>query len=734
MAYLALYNGKSSLQDDVLFNVDGAEYAASMVISRANSKNKPGSDPSAEYGVFLNLYNFPVARTHKPSILAAPGFITVAQQGGNPNYNGQVCFKHSHAGDLTRHVQLTVELSDISTTTAEFKNISSILTDFRSTKYSIFLTTTIYENKLPAVGNDSMTNEIANIVITVEISPVRPSGQLIKIGDTISNHAVLVDYPGEAIGKKYEISVGSNVYMDYDQTFQTLYRQLLKPEKISMYKELVGQEEEKSSVTEYSATMAGLPSIYGAANVIESLAPAIVDAASSANKDLSTGTTALLSQYGVLNKYTNSYTFRENKKYFDGFQTPKKLHKDVRFSMPILIHSTVDPNNTLSNMSFGSFIRAYNTTLCRKAELIRVVPGDAYLRYKSTVILQQIRSNPGFTADTGSVVGAVADNIKHVRNIIQTPISENEIIIPTIITNSAIVGGDIANIYLISGQIYLPNYIRSIIENQTSVAIYNLPDYHSQPLTLTNNEFTINNTDNKWVSNGVYIMPKSNWNSDTNNPYMHKSWYLNGFVNCCKVPNQITMDIPQAQVSHISSVFESKGVTNAYYNTVSYTQESVDDVYSLFNKEGFDKDYVLNRYSYQAPSRKQLVSSWNTVIDQMPIINKIGLKIQSFDIYAIDYPSAVARSSFFYSAHGISPTDKSFYLLPLSLDPQYIKKTTGGINFSKYRDLNILGVLNKETVDLILSQPNKSARVDILNHAFNIVVTSNRSQYRRFGS
>ncbi|MCB1712273.1 MAG: hypothetical protein KDH96_07295, partial [Candidatus Riesia sp.] len=407
--------------------------------------------------------------------------------------------------------------------------------------------------------------------------------------------------------------------------------------------------------------------------------------------------------------------------------------------LPIWTHSTVDSENATSNMSFASFIRTYNFTLASKSALFALAPGTAALNYKSSIIFEQVRSHVGFT-EPAAVAGAAEPtvNADHVNLLHQNVISENEVIIPALVSGSTITGGDISKLNITSSQVYLSHTVRPVIEHQSSLSIYHLPDMHVHNLPTSGSTFSINSNDNRWVSKFLMLMPYTEYNRSYSNPDYHQTWHRSGYSEINYVPKRLTFDVPQNQVQHFSSLFDSTPVVSGTDIPMAPTYTNITSVATQMGSAGltgYTESYIQDRYEYQSPIRKQLVSGWSKLFIERPLVTKIGLRVQSFSIYDEEKPYVAARSTFFYDNAGISPRDKQILILKLCISPFDDSTNSGGLNLSKYRDVIIHGTLNTTTVsDLNTATSNTSAAMVSCSYGYNVLITTQRAQFRRFAN
>lgn len=749
MSQLALFNGEGSRQDEVHSDMPGQKHAASVIEHLSDKKRAAGMDPSPIYSQFLVMYHFPILRDYKPSVLAAPGVIPINQQGGNPSFGGTVNFRHTQAGDLTRFSQLNFNFSDVSCSDVAYSGINQLLSDVGTTNnYSIYVVT-LLSNPGPieaAPAADATASQLQNLISTIEMTPCRPSGELIRIGENIRNHVVLSDYPGERAATDINTMVGTNEYIKYNEDYPIVRRHLLPENKRHMHNELVGEQCVQECQSEEATMVEGRPSVFGAANEVEFLSAANKIAAEAPPNLFSANSQTLLNKFSMRANATASTTVYEKKLLANGFQTPKPSHSNVVFSVPIYTHSTVDSDNALSNMTFASFIRVYQVTLAQKLQLFKVVPGGAAVRYKASIIVQQQRSYVGYVVAAGTVVNADASaaDAAHQRLTVDHVLSETEAILPATISGSAISGGDIQSLEITTGQVYLNKEVRHIIEHQSSVTIYHLPDMHKYSLTTSGSSFTVNSNDGRWVSKALYILPYPEWNRDQdNNPYSHRTWHEGSFADVVQVPKSLVFDVPQHQTQHLTSLYDIDPTAHTAAASLpqvpAYLAASVTAIQGQLNAAEYQgaeaNPHLTYRFLYQAPIRKQVISGWSNFINKRIFMTSIGLKIQSFEIYEAKPSHVVSRSSFYYSNQGVSPRDKAFHMLPLSLKPLDETVNSGGLNLSKYRDVIFTGAIDTTVISALNQVSNNTAAMlAICSYCLNVLITTQRTQYRRFSN
>jgi len=751
MSQVALFNGKHSTQEEIFFDPEAAEHYARTLQYTAAQKKRSGQDATEEYAKFLSMFHMPLIRRFKPGILTAPGVITIEQQGGTTNYGAVVTFRHTQAGDFSRHAQLNFGFTDVSCTGVEYRSIGQLLpgsNDTRYTNYHLSLLISITSSvPVAAPGANTVSSTLRHVLAHVLLSPCGPDGRLIKYGDTVRNFVVMPDYPGEVAVSSTTIGTGSNEYSKYDLNYHIMRRELLPEDRRLMYDEVVGQQRITPAISETCSTISGRPSTFGAINSIDFLGTPEANSLQSeyaSNSGFSTYSKTLLDKYKLRSEATATLTTTEHRYFSDGLQTPKPAHRDIRFGLPVWIHSTVDSENAMSNMSFASFIRTYQFTIAPKSALFNMVPGDAAILYKSSIILQHLRSHVGFTETPTTALGGTVTSTTaadHVYLIHQNVLCENEVVIPALITGSTIEGGEISTMNITSSQIYLIHTLRPIIEQQSAIAIYHLPDMHTYHLPTTGNLFSINSNDNRWVSKFLLLLPYSDYNRSLSNPNYHQTWHKSGYAQINYIGDTRTMDIPSHQVQHLTSFMDSVPVAASAdipTPTPTYHASNVTQLLSVMgspdNVSGYTADYIKDRYTYQSPIRKQHTGSWSKHYIERPIVTKVGLRVQSFAIYDVEPLNVVARAAFFYDNEGISPRDKQLLMLKLSLSAFNEGTNTGGLNLSKYRDVMIQGSLNTDTTALMNALTPSSASLALCSYAMNVLITTNRAQFRRFAN
>ena len=739
MSHISLFNGKNSTQEDVLFNSDGAEQYAQNIEYIASKRKAEGEDPSADYAKFLAMYNFPLIRDYKPGILSAPGVITIDQQGGTASYGSTISFRHTQAGDFSRHSQLNIVYDDIASTTVAYSGINQLIPDHNNSSDYHIHSSIVVSNPATLAQSSVVASTFRYIIGTIIISPCRPTGQLIKKGDLMQNFIVVSDYPGEASIDHVTVNVGTNEYMKYDSNYNIFRRHLLNENKRYLYDELVGQQKLHVASSEDSSTIAGMDMVYAGANNHELLKKdSVTSAEGNVTNNLSANTLTMLDTYKMRSKSKAPYTTVEHKYFSNGYQTPKAKHSNIRFSVPIWIHPTVDSENGLSNMTFASFIRVYQFSLSQKSAVFRLVPGNASLLYKSSIVFEQLRSHVGYLGAPDSAVAADNSNIEHVNLLHQHVITETEAIIPATVKESTISGGSVSSLNITSAQVYLYHSVRSVIENQSSLAIYHLPDMHIYNLPTSGSTFSINSNDSRWVSKSLALLPYVDYNRSSINPNCFKTWHKGGYSEVNHIPRQQTFDIPQNQVQHLTSLFDSTPIASGSdVNTTSGLPSylNIDAIAAEMDGSEYPSSFLTDRYAYQTPTRKQVISGWSKLFVDRALVTSVGLRVQSFDIYKAEEPHIVVRASFFYANEGISPRDEQFFILPLALKPLDDTSNTGGLNLSKYRDIIMEGTLNASAIsDLSSVNSNTSASLALCSYGYNVLITTQRSQFRRFAN
>ncbi|MCB1712274.1 MAG: hypothetical protein KDH96_07300, partial [Candidatus Riesia sp.] len=324
MSQIALFNGKNSAQEDVLFDNDSAENYARNLEVLASERKRNGYDPSVEYAKFLSMYHFPLIKKFKPGLLAAPGVITIEQQGGTTTFGSNVTFRHTQAGDFSRYSQLNFSFSDVSCTSVEYTNIAQLVSGASNTDYHLNLVVLVASpDAVAALGDVSST--FRYIIATVMVTPCGPDNRPLKMNDTVRNFVVLPEYPAEVAVMSTNVGTGSNEYIKFDMNYHIFRRELLCENRRRLYNELVGQQEYIPAISQDYNTIASRPHTFGAANSIDWLSAAN-SASVLAGHDTApltaTGLVTALDKYKMRAEATANYTTVEHKFYSNGYQTP----------------------------------------------------------------------------------------------------------------------------------------------------------------------------------------------------------------------------------------------------------------------------------------------------------------------------------------------------------------------------------------------------------------------------